>query len=72
MPTDSQMAQAGPSTAPASAAADGALTLFTIGHSTRPLSELVSMLKDAGVRVLVDVRHFPGSRTSPQVSRVPS
>ncbi len=40
--------------------------LFTIGHSTRPLSELVGLLNEHGVRQLVDVRHFPRSRRNPQ------
>ena len=41
--------------------------LFTIGHSTHPLEELVSMLRSNGVRLLVDVRTVPKSRTNPQV-----
>lgn len=40
--------------------------LYTIGHSTRPLSELVAMLKDNGVKLLVDVRTVPKSHTNPQ------
>jgi uncharacterized protein (DUF488 family) len=43
-----------------------AVTVWTIGHGTRPLEELVSMLTDAGVRTLIDVRRFPGSRRNPQ------
>jgi uncharacterized protein (DUF488 family) len=31
-------------------------TIYTIGHSTRSLSELADMLQDIGVRLLVDVR----------------
>jgi uncharacterized protein (DUF488 family) len=42
--------------------------LFTIGHSTRPLQELVDMLQANGVRLLVDVRTVPKSRTNPQVT----
>ncbi|SIT77653.1 Protein of unknown function, DUF488 [Pontibaca methylaminivorans] len=38
---------------------------FTIGHSNRPLSEFLSMLTDAGVRNVADVRRFPASRTFP-------
>jgi uncharacterized protein (DUF488 family) len=41
----------------------------TIGHGTRPLEELVAMLTEAGVRTLVDVRRFPGSRRNPQFNR---
>jgi uncharacterized protein (DUF488 family) len=41
-------------------------TLYTIGHSTRPLHELVGMLTSNGVTTLVDVRTVPKSRTNPQ------
>ena len=47
----------------------GPAPAFTIGHSTRSLDELVAMLRDAGVRVLVDVRKIPRSRTNPQFDR---
>jgi uncharacterized protein (DUF488 family) len=40
--------------------------VFTIGHGTRPLEELIACLEEAGVRTLVDVRRFPGSRRNPQ------
>ena len=39
---------------------------YTIGHSTRPLSELLDILETYGVRLLVDVRAIPRSRTNPQ------
>jgi uncharacterized protein (DUF488 family) len=42
------------------------VTVWTIGHGTRPVEELVSVLRGAGVRTLVDVRRFPGSRHNPQ------
>jgi uncharacterized protein (DUF488 family) len=45
--------------------------VFTIGHGTRPLEELVAMLIDAGVATLVDVRRFPGSRRNPQFNQAP-
>jgi uncharacterized protein (DUF488 family) len=41
-------------------------TIFTIGHSTRPLAELIDLLHDAKVDLLVDVRSIPRSRTNPQ------
>ena len=44
-------------------------TLWTIGHSTRPWQEFVAMLDGAGIKVLVDVRRFAGSRRNPQYSR---
>ena len=37
-------------------------TLFTIGHSTHELDDLVELLRAAGVTQVVDVRRFPGSR----------
>ncbi len=40
--------------------------VVTIGHGMRPVEELVSMLADAEVRTLVDVRRYPGSRRNPQ------
>lgn len=42
--------------------------LWTIGHSTRPLAAFLSMLQDAGIGVLADVRRFAGSRRNPQFS----
>jgi uncharacterized protein (DUF488 family) len=43
--------------------------VWTIGHGTRPVEELVETLRRAGVRTLVDVRRFPGSRRNPQFNR---
>jgi uncharacterized protein (DUF488 family) len=43
--------------------------VHTVGHSTRPLDELVAILRDAGVRTLVDVRRHPVSRRHPQFGR---
>jgi uncharacterized protein (DUF488 family) len=40
--------------------------VFTIGHGTRPAEELIQCLHEAGVRSLVDVRRYPGSRRNPQ------
>jgi uncharacterized protein (DUF488 family) len=42
------------------------LPFYTIGHSTRSIDELVSMLNSAGVTFVVDVRTVPRSRTNPQ------
>jgi uncharacterized protein (DUF488 family) len=41
-------------------------SIFTIGHSTRSVAELVALLREAGVDLLVDVRSVPRSRTNPQ------
>ena len=43
-----------------------ALPFFTIGHSTRPIDEFVDLLSMAEVRLVVDVRTIPRSRTNPQ------
>lgn len=43
-----------------------AAVVFTIGHSTRSLDEVVGMLRANDVDVLVDVRSFPSSRAFPQ------
>ena len=40
--------------------------LFTIGHSNRPVEALLAMLREAGVKRLVDVRAVPKSRRWPQ------
>lgn len=43
--------------------------VFTIGHSTRPADELLSLLAGHRVEILMDVRRFPGSKRHPQFSR---
>jgi len=43
--------------------------LFTVGHSTRTLQKLISLLKEHGVQVLVDVRRWPSSKRNPQYNR---
>src|SRR6187551_314643 len=42
------------------------VVVHTIGHSTRPLDELASLLRAAGVDTLVDIRTVPRSRHNPQ------
>lgn len=41
-------------------------TIWTIGHSTRPLDEFLGLLGRYGVQGVADVRRFPGSRRYPQ------
>ncbi len=42
------------------------MTIFTIGHSTRSVGELIALLQEARVARLVDVRSVPRSRANPQ------
>jgi uncharacterized protein (DUF488 family) len=44
-------------------------TLYTIGHSTRTLDELVSALQAHSIETLVDIRAFPMSRRLPHFNR---
>ena len=44
-------------------------TLFTIGHSSRSLEELISALQAHGIKTLVDIRAFPMSRRLPHFNR---
>ena len=39
---------------------------FTIGHSTRTVGKFVDLLRPQDVKVIVDVRTIPRSRTNPQ------
>ena len=45
--------------------------VFTIGHRTRTIEELVQMLREARVETLVDVRRYPSSRRNPQFNQQP-
>lgn len=43
--------------------------LWTIGHSTRPIHEFLSLLKAHGVQQLIDVRTIPRSRHNPHYNK---
>jgi uncharacterized protein (DUF488 family) len=43
--------------------------IYTVGHSTRTLDELVAILRAYGIERLVDVRTIPRSRHNPQFNR---
>lgn len=47
----------------------GVKPLFTVGHSTRGLDELIAVVRAHGIARVVDVRRFPGSRRNPQFGR---
>ena len=41
-------------------------SLFTVGHSTRPIDKFVELLQIHGIKEIVDVRSIPMSRYNPQ------
>ncbi|MBZ5682276.1 MAG: DUF488 domain-containing protein [Acidobacteriia bacterium] len=43
--------------------------LYTIGHSTRTLDELIETLQAHKIQTLIDIRAFPMSRRLPQFNR---
>jgi uncharacterized protein (DUF488 family) len=45
------------------------MRIWTIGHSTRAIEEFISLLKENEVKLLVDVRAWPGSRRYPQFNK---
>ena len=45
------------------------MTVFTVGHSTRPIEEFLALLGEHGIKRLVDVRTVPRSRHNPQFNR---
>lgn len=45
------------------------MRIYTIGHSTRQLQDLIDLLLENGVATLADIRRYPGSRRYPHFSR---
>ena len=45
------------------------VTIWTIGHSTRPIDEFLSVLDAQRIEAIADVRRFPGSRKHPHYGR---
>jgi uncharacterized protein (DUF488 family) len=45
------------------------MRIWTIGHSTRAIDEFISLLKENGINLLVDVRAWPGSKRYPQFNK---
>jgi len=43
--------------------------LWTIGHSTHPIEEFISILNAYDIKLLVDVRSLPGSNKFPQFNK---
>jgi uncharacterized protein (DUF488 family) len=44
----------------------GSAIIYTIGHSTRTVDDLIALLREAAVELVVDVRSIPRSRRNPQ------
>ncbi len=44
-------------------------TVWTIGHSTRTLEELIEMLGSFKIEMVADIRSYPGSRRYPQFNK---
>ncbi len=44
-------------------------TIWTIGHSTHSLDELVAMLHSFNILIVADIRSYPGSRKFPQFNK---
>lgn len=44
-------------------------TIFTIGHSTHPVSRFIELLQQHGITAVGDVRSTPYSRANPQFNR---
>jgi uncharacterized protein (DUF488 family) len=43
--------------------------IWTIGHSTRPIDDLISLLDHNGIKLLADVRTLPGSKRYPHFNK---
>lgn len=41
------------------------MTVYTIGHSTKPFDEFLGILKKFKIKTLADIRHFPSSKKFP-------
>jgi uncharacterized protein (DUF488 family) len=44
-------------------------TIWTLGHSTRSVEDTLKILAAADIKLLADVRRFPGSRRYPQFNQ---
>ena len=45
------------------------MRIWTIGHSTRGIDEFISLLEENEIKLLVDVRAWPGSKRYPQFNK---
>jgi uncharacterized protein (DUF488 family) len=44
-------------------------TIWTIGHSTRPIADFIDLLRTNDIETIADVRSFPSSRRYPQYNQ---
>lgn len=44
-------------------------TIWTIGHSTRPIEEFIQILQHYQIEAIADIRKFPGSKKYPQYNK---
>ena len=45
------------------------MRIWTIGHSTRAIDDFISLLKENEIKLLADVRAWPGSKRYPQFNK---
>ncbi len=45
------------------------MRIWTIGHSTHAIDEFIALLKENEIKLLVDVRAWPGSKRYPQFNK---
>src|SRR5437660_7978805 len=45
------------------------MRIWTVGHSTRNIDDFISLLEENGIKLLADVRSWPGSKRYPQFNR---
>jgi uncharacterized protein (DUF488 family) len=45
------------------------MRIWTIGHSTRNIEIFISLLEENGIKLLADVRSWPGSKRYPQFNK---
>ena len=43
--------------------------IWTVGHSNRPIAELIDVLRSQSIAMVADVRRFPGSKRQPQFAK---
>jgi len=47
------------------------MRIWSVGHGTRPVEDLIAVLREAGVKGVADIRSVPGSRRHPQFGQAP-